>query len=275
MKLSSKFLAGSLATAGMVLSVVAPSLTAQAATTSGKVDDAGNVTGITDESGKLVEKDAEDNGGMAIAYDDNQGNAGSASMDSNANVKVADGVLMLSAVPDFGFGTAPIGSKVDLQSNNYDTKESDSNNNDAVKIIESRKTAAGFQLSAGITGFSSSDSTAAVQPFTLTLGKTPLTGNDGKNVTTASTGVAAADSLYSTTASISGTDKDTTGDSAPLMNLAPDSYKPGFINASFAPSDKNVSLDLSKGTAINGSNPSVRSYNAKITWTLTATPTKA
>ena len=42
---------------------------------------------------------------------------------------------------------------------------------------------------------------------------------------------------------------------------------------SFAPEDKNVSLDLSKGTAINGSNPSVKSYNAKITWTLAATPT--
>lgn len=270
MKLSSKVLAGSLASAGMVLSLVAPALTAQAATTTGKVDDNGNVTGVADLT---KPEDASTNGGLAIAFDDNNGNAGSATMDSNANVKVADGVLILDAVPDFGFGTAAIGSKVNLQSNDYDTKEADSTKSDAVKIIESRKTAAGFQLSAGITGFSSSDSAAAVQPFTLTLGKTALVDGDGANVTTASTGSAANDDLYSTPGSISGTDKDTTGTSATLMDLKAGSYKTGVINASFAPGDKNVSLDLSKGTAINGSTPSVKSYNAKITWTLTATPT--
>ena len=58
-----------------------------------------------------------------------------------------------------------------------------------------------------------------------------------------------------------------------LLALVAGSYKTGVINMSFAPEDKNVSLDLSKGTAINGSNPSVKSYNAKITWTLAATPT--
>lgn len=210
---------------------------------------------------------------MAIAYDDGQGNAGSATMDSNANVKVADGVLMLDAVPDFGFGTGAIGSKVNLQENKYDSQEEDSNNNSAVKVIESRKTAAGFTLSAGITGFASSDAKAAVQPFTLNLGKTALVDGDGNNVTTANTGSAANDDLYTDPVSISGTDKDTMGTEGTLIVADPGSYKTGVINMSFAPEDKNVSLDLSKGTAINGETPSVKSYNAKITWTLAAKAT--
>lgn len=270
MKLSRNVLVGSLATVGMVLGAVAPAVTANAATTTGKVDDDGNVTGVADLT---KPEPAADNGGLAIAYDDGQGNAGKATMDSNANVKVADGVLMLDAVPDFGFGTGAIGSKVNLQENKYDSQEEDSNNNSAVKVIESRKTAAGFTLSAGITGFASSDADAAVQPFTLNLGKTALVDGDGNNVTTADTGSAANDDLYTTPISISGTTKDTMGQEGTLAALAAGSYKTGVINMSFAPEDKNVSLDLSKGTAINGSNPSVKSYNAKITWTLTATAT--
>lgn len=270
MVLSKSVLAGSLATAGIVLGAIAPTLTVQAATTTGKVDDNGNVTGVADLKDP---QPAKDNGGLAIAYDDGQGNAGSATMDSNANVKVADGVLMLNEVPDFGFGTAAIGSKVNLQENKYSTKEDDSNNNSAVQIIESRKTAAGFTLSAGITGFSSGDKSAAVQPFTLNLGKTALVDGDGANVTTANTGSAANDDLNTTPVSISGTDADTTGYEATLATLAAGSYKTGVINASFAPTDNNVSLDLSKGSQINGSTPSVKSYNAKITWTLAATAT--
>lgn len=269
MKLSKSVLAGSLATAGIVLGAIAPTLTAQAATTTGKVDDNGNVTGLA------TQEDAAKNGGLAIAYEDGgtTTTTGKASMDSNANVKVADGVLMLNEVPDFGFGTAAIGSKVNLQENKYSTKESESNNNSAVQIIDSRKSAAGFKLEAGITGFSSGDKTAAVQPFTLSLGKAALVDGDGANVTTANTGSASNDDLYTTPVSISGTDADTTGEDATLADLSADSYKTGVINASFAPSDDNVSLDLSKGSQINGATPSVKSYNAKITWTLTATPT--
>ena len=60
MKLSSKVLAGSLASAGMVLSLVAPALTAQAATTTGKVDDNGNVTGLAtaEDAAKKTEEPA-------------------------------------------------------------------------------------------------------------------------------------------------------------------------------------------------------------------------
>ena len=269
MKLSSKVFAGTLASAGMVLSLVAPALTAQAAQTTGKVNDDGTVEKV---DGFPATADASKNGGLAIAYDAGDGSTvGTASMDSNANVKVADGVLILDAVPDFGFGTAAIGSKVNLQDNNYDTKEEDSNNNDAVKIIESRKQAGGFQLDAAITGFSA-EGVDKVQPFTLTLGKTALVDGDGNNVTTASTGNAANDALETTEQSITGKDDGSLGTPGTIADLDKGSYKTGVINASFAPSDKNVSLDLSKGTTIDGTTPSVKSYNAKITWTLTAKP---
>lgn len=253
----------------MVLGAVAPAVTANAATTTGKVDDDGNVTAVDDLK---TPQPAADNGGLAIAYDGGADQLGSATMDSNANVKIADGVLMLDAVPDFGFGTGAIGSKVNLQENKYDTQE-DSNNNSAVRIIESRKSAAGFNLDAAITGFSSSDATAAVQPFELTLGKAALVDGDGNNVTTADTGSAAKDDLYTTEKSISGTDKDTPGEKATILSLAKDQYKTGVINMSFAPEDKNVSLNLASDKTLSGEKPTVKSYNAKITWTLTATAT--
>ena len=218
--------------------------------------------------------DAAKHGGLAIAYEDGgkTTTTSEATMDSNANVKVADGVLMLNEVPDFGFGTAAIGSKVNLQENKYATKESESNNNSAVQIIDSRKSAAGFKLEAGITGFSA-EGADKVQPFTLNLGKTALLDGDGANITTANTGSAANDALNTTPISISGTDAKTTGENATIATLAAGSYKTGVINASYAPKDENVSLDLSKGSQISGTTPSVKSYNAKITWTLTATPT--
>lgn len=67
MKLSRNVLVGSLATVGMVLGAVAPAVTAQAATTTGKVDDDGNVTGVADLKDP---QPADENGGLAIAYDD-------------------------------------------------------------------------------------------------------------------------------------------------------------------------------------------------------------
>ncbi|GEO47970.1 WxL domain-containing protein [Companilactobacillus kimchii] len=269
MKLSKSVLAGSLATAGIVLGAIAPALTAQAATTTGSVDDNGNVTGLA------TADDAAKHGGLAIAYEDGgkTTTTSEATMNSNANVKVADGVLMLNEVPDFGFGTAAIGSKVNLQENKYSNQESESNNNSAVQIIDSRKSAAGFKLTAGITGFSSTDKSAAVQPFTLNLGKTALLDGDGANITTANTGSAANDALNTDAISISGKDADAVGDPGTIATLAKDTYKTGVINASYAPKDDNVSLDLSKGSQISGTTPSVKSYNAKITWTLTATPT--
>src|SRR5699024_5475450 len=98
--------------------------------------DNGNVTKVDNFP---TEADAKDNGGLAIAYDDGAGVQGTASMDSNANVKVATGVLVLDAVPDFGFGTGAFGTTVNLKDNNYDEKADDSNNNSSVRIIESRK----------------------------------------------------------------------------------------------------------------------------------------
>src|SRR5699024_7241250 len=113
--------------------------------TTGKVDSNGDVTGTTVADGKYTPVDAADNGGLAIAYDNGIDNTvGSASMESNANVKVVNGLLVLNAVPDFGFGSAAMGTKVGLENNKYDQAGADSTNADAVKITESRTGAPGF-----------------------------------------------------------------------------------------------------------------------------------
>lgn len=259
MKLSRNVLVGSLAVTGMVLGAVAPAVTAQAATTTGKVDSNGNVTGTTVADGKYTQVDAADNGGLAIAYDNGKDNTvGSASMESNANVKVINGLLVLNAVPDFGFGSAAMGTKVGLESNKYDQAGADSTNADAVKITESRTDAPGFSLAAQIGHFTASSNDS--QDFTLSLLPTSLTDSDGNS----------ASSVKTSSVSMSG--KDTTP--ATLLNLDKCTYNVGQINASFAPSDKNVFLKL--GETASSTTPdkaSVKSYNANITWTLTAKPT--
>lgn len=98
MKLSSKVLAGSLASAGMVLSLVAPALTAQAATTSGEFDSTGALQNKTSDVGSLTT----DGHALAIAYDsmpkdDTPATYGTATATSNANVNVISGILVLDA----------------------------------------------------------------------------------------------------------------------------------------------------------------------------------
>ena len=260
MKLSRNVLVGSLATVGMVLGAVAPAVTAQAATTSGVVGSDGSVTGTKASDGKTFEQvPAEGNGDLAIAYDNGDGTTvGSATMESNANVKVVNGLLVLNAVPDFGFGSAAMGTKVGLENNKYDQPAADSTNADAVKITESRAGAPGFSLSAQIGKFST---TGDEQNFTLSLLPTALTDSDGKSASTVKTN----------SVNLEGTDTA----ASPLIDLAAGSYNVGQVNASFAPSDKNVFLKL--GDTASSTTPdkaSVKSYNANITWTLTAKPTQ-
>lgn len=95
MKLSRNVLVGSLATAGMVLGAVAPAVTAQAATSTGKIDSTtGSVTPST--SFNIGNLNNPDDGQLAIAMDSADGKTpGTATATSNAAVKVVSGVLVL------------------------------------------------------------------------------------------------------------------------------------------------------------------------------------
>lgn len=272
MKLSRNVLVGSLATAGMVLGALAPALTAQAATTSGTVDPStGKVSGTVDsETGKYKTSatDSLPDGGLAIAYDDGTTDTiGEASAQSNANVKVVDGLLVLDQVPDFGFGTAAMGSTVDLNNNKYNDQATDSENASAVKVIESRSGQPGFTLNASMSPFTDG-STAAGKAFTMTLNPVGLTNDEGANV--ANEGASLKTEEAPITASA-------TAAPQTVIDLASGTYKAGSINATYSTPDS-ASLKLVDGT--NGSTSSdakdaaVKSYNSTITWTLAAKPTK-
>lgn len=261
MKLSRNVLVGSLATTGMVLGLIAPSLTAQAATTSGKFVN-GNLEQVNDEDvGGLGQEGT----GLAIAYDKGDGSTvGTATAKSNANVNVVSGILTLDAVPDFGFGTAAAGSKVSLKSNQYDTQEEDSQGKGLLTVTESRAGAPGFDLQAKMSAFT--DGTDTANDFVMTLDATPLKDDDGANVA-----VAGTKALESLPATINADGKESP---ASVISLTKGQYNTGAINASFTPGDKNAHLKVG-GTPTTADKASTKSYNSTITWTLKATATPA
>lgn len=98
-----------------------------------------------------------------------------------------------------------------------------------------------------------------------------VVGSDGNVTGTKASDGKSASTVKTNSVNLEGTDTA----ASPLIDLAAGSYNVGQINASFAPSDKNVFLKL--GDTASSTTPdkaSVKSYNANITWTLTAKPTK-
>ena len=257
MKLSRNVLVGSLATVGMVLGAVAPAVTAQAATTSGKFVD-GKLTQVQDEN---VNGLGSENAGLAIAYDAGDGSTvGSATATSNANVNVVSGILTLDAVPDFGFGTAAAGTTVNLKNNNASSTSTaeDSQNQGLLSVTESRAGAPGFTLGAVLGQFTSG--TESANDFELTLAPTALLDDEGNNVSTGA-------DLKTDEATLK-SDGKTSGQ---IMNLTAGKYNTGAINASFTAADKNAKLKVS-GSATGAKEASSKSYDSTITWTLTAKP---
>lgn len=89
----------------------------------------------------------------------------------------------MDKVPDFGFGTAAAGSKVDLQNNDSEI-DNDGNQSGILQVTDSRvvaatKKTAGFDLSAQLGKFGASNATA--NPFILTLNPVQLTTSTGSN----------------------------------------------------------------------------------------------
>ena len=272
-KLSKSVLAGSLATAGIVLGAIAPAITAQAATGSGKTNADGSVTyqDPTTKVGALGDKDSS----LAIAFDemDTDGTTvktvGQASAQSNANVTVQSGLLTLDSVPDFGFANAAEGTTVALDNNNYDDKAADSQGTDKLTVTESRTGEPGFSVDASISTFTpkgATDQTGA-KPYILNLASTRLKDDKGGSVGTQG-------AVNTGDINISGDSTNTNSTSAAsgtVINLTKGSYKPGAINASFNKDADDAFLNLDKGKT-TGTTTGTKSYNATITWTLTAAP---
>lgn len=269
MKLSRNVLVGSLATAGIVLGAFAPSLTAQAATTSATVDENGVVNAVTPN--KTVNSlNDKDNPGLAIAYDNGSGTQSdmkTAEATSDANVTVISGILTLDKVPDFGFGTAAAGSKVDLQNNDGDSV--DGNDSGILQVTDSRQDSAnktaGFDLAAQLGTFNhkdatSGDNTPASGDFFLALKPVQLTTSTNAN------DVIQGQKTQDVTLKAG----DSTNQN--VMSLEPGDYSNGAIIAQFAAKtgepNSNATLAV-PSEAGNAKEASAVSYHADITWTLT------
>ncbi|WP_459576787.1 WxL domain-containing protein, partial [Companilactobacillus alimentarius] len=229
MKLSKNVLVGSLATAGIVLGALAPAVTAQAATSSGKTNTTdGSVSYAKDtDVGPLGGEDSK----LAIAYDSATGAGdGEASAQSNANVTVQSGLLTLDAVPDFGFANAAEGTTVNLDNNDTNgNPATDSQGQDKLTVTDSRTGAPGFTVDASITKFmpEGSSDTADAKAYTLNLTPTKLLNDKGVNVST--NGVAKTSEAH-----INGDSKGNgSADDSNVINLAAGTYAEGPINASF------------------------------------------
>jgi len=293
MKLSSRVLAGSLASAGMVLSLVAPAITAQAARTSGVT----GADGSTVEQTKSTDADGMEGAGqlgkgnLAIAYTsaDNT-KTGPAAAYSNASVDVVSGVLVLDQVPDFNFGTAASGSVKGLQDNSKGSQTTteatenaagtaavDGNSEGNLQVIESRDTLSGFTVSAALGQFKDTDEkpVTTTDPFILNLKPANMTlnGEDYKN------GKVNYQTDSANISSDATSDPDTavtqpTAKAAPVMDVkaGQTGYEAGTYAAQLN-SDKFVSLSVPSG--IGKGTQAVKSMNATITWTLAAKPTTA
>ena len=266
MKLSKSVLAGSLATAGIVLGAIAPAVTAQAATGTGATAADGTVTYDKGTDGKGVDVGplGGENSKLAIAYDSADGKGdGQASAESNANVTVQSGLLTLDAVPDFGFANAAEGTTVALDNNDKNgSTAADSEGQGKLTVTESRADQPGFTVDASLTKFAPVGVTATdanSKAYTLVLNKTELKDDQGNNVSP--TGIAQTEDANI----VAG---DTNG--GQVINLAKGTYNKGAINASFTKDDEDAFLNLNDtGTAAKAG---TTSYNATITWTLKTLP---
>ena len=135
----------SIATATMVLTTLAPAAVANAAT--------GHATNV---AGSGVAQEVSD-GSLPMATSSAQNDqtpGNSATAQSDANVKVIDGFLVLNSVPDLGFGVAIAGNTVKLHDGNS-MRRDDGNAQGTLEVVDSRKTdsANGFTVTASLGQF--------------------------------------------------------------------------------------------------------------------------
>jgi len=279
MKLSKNVLVGSLASAGIVLGALAPAVSVQAAKTSGAFDaDGSTLTHVTDESKKDVGSLNDAGHGLAIAYDDSasvaEGTAPTydkATATSNANVNVISGVLVLDAVPNFGFGSGAAGSTVSLNPNQVTSGEGVDGNDKGLLQVTDARTAKGtndtkgFTLNANLGNFKNAvagdtSTVNGADAFTLNLVGQELMGGDGKSAATGATAIKTNDAALTSDAS----------DKA-VMSPIGGSYKVGALKVAFDKAES-ASLVIPGATGGDTSAPSSHALTSMITWTLDSTP---
>lgn len=163
----------SIATATMVLTTLAPAAVANAAT--------GHATNVAGSG--VAENVSDGDLPMATSSKPNDTTSGSAIAQSDANVKVIDGFLVLNNVPDLGFGVAIAGNTVKLHDGNS-MREDDGNAQGILEVVDSRKTdsANGFTITANLGKFADSKNSeftpATDAPnFVLTLNRVSVAQN--------------------------------------------------------------------------------------------------
>ncbi|MCO6542261.1 MAG: WxL domain-containing protein [Lactobacillus sp.] len=240
MKMNKLF--SSVAASAMVLTALAPAAVANAAT--------GHP--ITNGSLGSGQKDTL----AVVANDSLNGTDGSATANSRAQVDVIDGVLVLNAVPNFGFeASTPDQTAAMRKLTKNDTFSGDGNNDGRISISDSRHSSGtipdglGYKLSAQLGNFDGP--TAAAPGWVLQLG----------SVANSNTGSNAQPSLIANLSTMNASLAAGAPTSTPVL-VAPANKSWGNAEFTFGPS--NASLKVPAVAA--------GSYVSQIDWTLSADP---
>lgn len=229
----------SIATATMVLTTLAPAAVANAATGHAtNVAGSGVAEGVSNGSLPMATSSAKD--------DQTPGN--SATAQSDANVKVINGFLVLNSVPDLGFGAAIAGSTVNLHDGNS-MRRDDGNDQGKLEVIDSRTAASadnGFTVKASLGNFANSKN----ENYTPTDGDFILTLN----------GVGVSQTENFGGESTKGGVKLAPGDSDKLV-LQAGKLSRGTHTFQYKNTTDNATLAVPKGAAAD-------EYSASITWSL-------
>ena len=229
----------SIATATMVLTTLAPAAVANAAT--------GYSTNVSGSG--VAEKVSDGSLPMATYSKPNEMNSGSATAQSDANVKVIDGFLVLNNVPDLGFGVAIAGNTVKLHDGNS-MREDDGNSQGVLEVVDSRKTdsANGFTITANLGEFANSKNT------------TYDAGTDGPNFVLTLNHVGVQQTEFGgegTTPAVL-----TAGDSAAKNVVQAGANSRGTHTFKYTKATDNATLSVPAAAKAD-------EYSATITWTLT------
>lgn len=229
----------SIATATMVLTTLAPAAVANAAT--------GHATNV---AGSGVAQEVSD-GSLPMATSSTPNDSGgSATAQSDANVKVIDGFLVLNSVPDLGFGVAIAGNTVKLHDGNS-MRRDDGNDQRTLEVVDSRKTdsANGFTVTASLGQFANTQNVN----FDKSKGDFVLTLNDVGVAQNKEFGAESTNKGLSLTAG-------GTNNSGTVLQAAKGSR--GTHTFVYRSTTTDATLSVPAGAAAD-------EYSASITWTLT------
>lgn len=184
--------------------------------------------------------------GMAEATPDNPATA-----QSDASVTVVSGFLTLEQVPDFSFGRVMENTTARLQQGTS-AIDDDGNQDGILRVTESRKDNAGFDVTAKMDDFTN-DKDVVSKGFVLNLNPVAFINASNGDYSGIQTGKVSLDA-----------DKEKTVLSATKENKLQGTYQAKYSDS------KDASLVVPKDTSSKDSGKTATSYKGKITWTLNA-----